>query len=139
MLILLICIINVKESWYHCFSQMLRKVGIKSVKQNPLIFYNCDDKIWWQRGGISLFTAIYISQVISGLIWTYLDSSGLDQSGLELVAKTIFNKSSSDKVIRNSTSTKLIKETSDLLKKQSLFTRGKQISDIPKFIVNECS
>ena len=55
------------------------------------------------------------------------------------MAKTIFNKSSSDKVIRNSTSTKLIKETSDLLKKQSLFTRGKQISDIPKFIVNECS
>ena len=68
--------------------------------------------------GISLFTAIYISQVISGLIWTYLDLSGLDWTGLESVKKTIFKKSQVIKVIRNLTSTKLIKETSDLLKKQ---------------------
>ena len=46
----------------------------------------------------------------------YLDLSGLIWTGLESVKKTIFKNL---QVIRNLTSTKLIKETSDLLKKQS--------------------
>ena len=61
--------------------------------------HRCDD-INGGSSGISLFTAIYISQVISGLIWTYLDLSGLDWTGLDwtgVCEKDYLQEISSDK------------------------------------------
>ena len=88
---------------------MNRNLGLKSNPPKCMKKGQARSRIDHKNGGssgISLFTAIYISQVISGLIWTYLDLSGLDWSGLDWTG---------------------------------VFTRSKQISNLPKFIVNECN